>query len=202
MFTNPESHSFRNPITPNVAEALIENRRTFLRFLTRRLGNRDVAEEVLQQFSLRALSKASDINKRESILQWLYRVLSSTLADYYRAEMARQRREIEYAHFQPTYSNEVTFDPEAVCTCFYQLLPTLRPEYAEVLQRIDLQGEARAKVAEDLGITLNLVRVRLHRARQALKHALLTSCKGCSHEQAFMNCECADDWEMPPSKFI
>lgn len=176
---------------------LIENRRAFLRFLTRRVGSGDIAEEVLQQFYLRAISKASDIKKRESVLQWFFRVLSSTLADFYRGETARRQGEGEYAHLQPESLNEFNTDTELVCMCFYQLLPMLKPEYAEALQRIDLRGESRAKVAEDLSITLNLVRVRLHRARQALKHALLASCKGCCPEHGFMNCECAHWGRMP-----
>lgn len=69
--------------------------------------------------------------------------------------------------------------------CFYQLIPTLKPEYAVVLQRI----ESRAIVATDLGSTLNVIRVRLHRARRALKQILLTSCKDCCPEHGFMNCE-------------
>lgn len=190
MSPNPESHNSRKSLSPDVAELLIKNRRAFLRFLTRHMGSTDMAEEVLQQFSLQAITKASDIKKRESVLQWLYRVLSSTLADYYRAKTARQQGEAEYAYFQPK-SLKDDLDPEAACMCFYQLLPALKPEYSEMLQRIDLSGESRAKVAEDLGITLNLVRVRLHRARQALKHTLLASCKGCCPEHSFMNCECA-----------
>ena len=194
--SNPESHNSGKPISPDVAELLINNRRAFLRFLTRHMGSTDMAEEVLQQFYLRAISKASDIKKRESVLQWLYRVLSSTLADYYRAKTARQRSEAQYAYFQPK-SLKDDVDSEAACMCFYQLLPTLKPEYSEMLQRVDLSGESRAKVAEDLDITLNLVRVRLHRARQALKHALLASCKGCCPEHNFMNCEC-EHWERMP----
>lgn len=196
MSPNPESHNSRKPISHDMAELLLENRRTFLHYLTRRVENRDVAEEVLQQFYLRAIGKASDIKKRESTLQWLYRVLSSTLVDFYRGESARRHGEAEYAHFQPTFSNELDAEPESVCTCFYQLLPMIKPEYAEVLERIDLSGESRSKVAEDLGITLNLLRVRLHRARQALKHALLASCKACCLEHGFMNCECAHEGRM------
>ncbi|MEO7863965.1 MAG: RNA polymerase sigma factor, partial [Nitrospirales bacterium] len=187
----------RNPIRPDVATMLIENRRAFLRFLTRHMGSTDMAEEVLQQFYLRAISKSSDIKKQESVLRWLYRVLSSTLADYYRAKTARQHGEAEYARLQPTFVNECTVDPQAVCTCFYQLIPTLKLEYAVVLQRIDLGGESRAIMAKDMGITLNVVRVRLHRARRALKQALLASCKDCCPEHGFLNCECAPWGEMP-----
>ena len=197
MSSHLESHGFRNSMSLDIAPVLIENRRAFLRFLTRHMGSTDMAEEVLQQFYLRAISKSSDIKKQKSVLQWLYRVLSSTLADYYRAKTARQHGEAEYAGLQPTCVNECTIDPQAVCTCFYQLIPTLKPEYAVVLRRIDLGGESRAIVAKDLGITLNVVRVRLHRARRALKQALLASCKDCCPEHGFLNCECAPWGGMP-----
>lgn len=180
-----------------LSHVLIENRRGFLRSLTRHMGSTDMAEEVMQQFYLRAISKSSDIKKQESVLPWLYRVLSSTLADYYRAKTARQHGEAEYARLQPTFVNECTVDPQAGCACFYQLIPILKPEYAVVLQRIYLRGESRSIVAEDLGITLNLLRVRLHRARQALKHALLASCKDYCPEHGFTNCECAHWGRMP-----
>ncbi len=185
-----EPYNFSNVIHTDVANMLSENRRAFIRFLSRHLESTDLAEEVLQEFCLRAISKSSDIKQRESILQWLYRVLRSTLVDYWRAKAARQEAEREYSRLQPmVIVNKFSEDPEAVCTCFYQLIPALKPEYAEVLQRIDLNGESRTKVAGDLGITLTLVRVRLHRARQALRHLLLASCKGCGH--GFMNCDCA-----------
>jgi RNA polymerase sigma-70 factor (ECF subfamily) len=58
------------------------------------------------------------------------------------------------------------------------------------LRRIDLHGESHTKVANDLGISINLLRVRLHRARQALKQALLRSCCKTCHDHGFMNCEC------------
>ncbi|MEK6715561.1 MAG: sigma-70 family RNA polymerase sigma factor, partial [Candidatus Omnitrophota bacterium] len=195
--SHPESHDFRNPLSLEIGPILVENRRAFLRFLTHRSETTDMAEEVLHEFYLRALSKSSDIKKRDSVQQWLYRVLRSTLADYYRAKMASQHGKAEYARLQPTFVNEFTLDPEAVCECFYRLIPTLRPEYAVVLKRIDLRGESRAIVAEDLGITLTLLRVRLHRARQALKHALLASCKDCCPEHGFLNCECAHEARMP-----
>lgn len=195
MFSHLESHGVRDSMSLDIAPVLIEHQRAFLRFLTRHMGSTDMAEEVLQQFYLRALSKSSDIKKQASVLPWLYRVLGSTLADYYRAQTARQYGEVEYAHLQPTCANECTIAPQAVCTCFYHLIPTLKPEYAVVLQRIDLGGESRAIVAKDLGITRNVVRVRLHRARRALKKILLASCKDCCHEHGFMNCECAHGGE-------
>lgn len=182
------SHDSEHPPSADVATTLIEERQTFLHYLMRRVGDRDIAEEVLQQFSLRAITRASDVAQRESVLPWLYRVLSSTLADFYRTERSRLRGESEYARLQPEIVPHIPTEAQAPCSCVHQVLPILTPAYAELLQRIDLGDDSRAQVAKDLGITSNSLRVRLHRARQALQKSLLASCKGC--EPGFTNCEC------------
>ena len=60
-----------------------------------------------------------------------------------------------------------------VCNCLYKLLPTLNPDYAEVIWRADILGEPC------VGITLNNVTVRIHRGRQALKKRLEEMCLTC-----------------------
>jgi RNA polymerase sigma factor (sigma-70 family) len=192
MRQQPTSNGARRRIDPAVETALTENRRDFLCFLTRRLGTADLAEEVLQQFYLRAISKAFHLQKRESILAWLYRLLSTVLADFARREAARRRQETVYARHQVLTREEPELE-STVCTCLYKLLPMLKPEYADILRRVDLLGEPRHTVAAALGLTVNNVTVRLHRARQAIKHALLLSCTTCP-EHGFLRCAC-DLWQ-------
>jgi len=170
--------------------ALIQNRQAFLQFLNRRARSMEIAEEILQQFCLRALSKGGDLKKPESVVAWLYRVLNSTLADFYRCQARNRQGEAEYARLQSLHSQAFDVDLATVCTCVSQLIPTLKLEYSDILQRIDLNGKSRTTVAGELGITPNLVRVRLHRARQALKRVLLMSCCQSCHDSGFMNCEC------------
>lgn len=100
----------------------------------------------------------------------------------------RQHREAAYAQ-HVTFTREAIELHAAVCTCLYTLLPTLHPAYADLLWRVDLLGEPRRQVATDLGLTVNNVTVRLYRARQALKQALLLSCQTCP-EHGFVQCEC------------
>ena len=88
---------------------------------------------------------------------------------------------------------------EAICNCLYKLLPTLRPEYAEVLWRVDLQEQPRDAVAEDLGISLNNLTVRLHRGRQALKTRLEQMCLACP-VHGFLDCDC-DEAEKARARF-
>lgn len=182
-----------------VEAALVENHRDFLRFLVRRVGDRDTAEDVLQQFYLRAVGKGSELQKSESVVAWLYRVLRTTLVDHYRRETTRRRQESDYAQME-ILSNEGR-DAElegAICTCFEKLLPTLKTDYAEILQRVDLRGAPPREVARDLGLAPNNVRVRLHRARQAMKHSLLVSCGVCA-EHGCLDCDCGQP-ERPGSR--
>ncbi|MDQ2764683.1 MAG: RNA polymerase subunit sigma-70, partial [Pseudomonadota bacterium] len=77
----------------------------------------------------------------------------------------------------------------AVCNCLYKLLPTLKPDYAEVVWRADLLGEPRDRIAATLGITLNNVTIRIHRGRRALKKRLEEMCLTCP-VHGFLDCRC------------
>ncbi len=77
----------------------------------------------------------------------------------------------------------------AVCACLHQLIATLKPGYAEMIRRIDLNEESRAAVAADLGLSLANLAVRLHRARHALKLRLVEMCLTCP-EHGFIDCGC------------
>ena len=59
MILQPTPNGAMQQLDAAVEAALIENRRHFLRFLTRRLGTVDAAEEVLQQFYLRAVRRST-----------------------------------------------------------------------------------------------------------------------------------------------
>ncbi len=164
------------PVRPVIETALTENHQAFLRFLTRRLGNRSTAEDVLQNFFLRAVRKADEVRDSDSVIAWLYSVLRSVLMDHYRSETARKRREEAYVQEQLLFgdeSEEMALE-DSLCKCFHKLISELRPDYSEILQRIDLAGESREAVSTDLGISPTNARVRLHRARQALRKELET----------------------------
>ena len=58
-------------------------------------------------------------------------------------------------------------------------LPTLKPEFADLLRRADLLGQSHAAIARDLGLSVGNVAVRLHRARKALRETLLSHAEMC-----------------------
>ena len=180
-----------------VRRALVEGHRQILGFLRRRLGSGEEAEEVLQMFMLRAVERSADLRDVRSVRGWLSRILATTIVDYQRRASKRRKRE---EIVDPFDLEELSIEPddeleEAICNCLYKLLPTLKPEYAEVIWRIDLLEEPRDRVAASLGVSLNNITVRLHRGRQALKKRLEEMCMTCP-VHGFLDCRCdeAERW--------
>jgi RNA polymerase sigma-70 factor (ECF subfamily) len=183
---NPEKSSGLDALLPPdemVSLRLIESRQDFLRFFRRRLRQPEDAEDALQDFCIKAIRSASNLDKPEKVDAWLGRILRSTLTDYYRRRAAWARTELAYRR-EPQIE---TFDPErdrsgGTCSCVHRAIPTLKPEYAELLSRADLNEEPRERIAEELGLTVNNVGVRLHRARHALKGKLKEICGSCESD--------------------
>ncbi len=171
--------------------AITESRRDILAYLVRRLGSPEAAADVLQAFALRALQRSSDLCDVQRVRGWLSRVLATTIADYQRTAMRTMWREIAMDEVdQNSGAFAVTQDDDAaVCNCLHKILPTLKPEYAEIVWRADLLGEPRDRIAATLGMTANNVTVRLHRGRQALRKRLEETCLTCP-EHGFLDCRC------------
>jgi RNA polymerase sigma-70 factor (ECF subfamily) len=58
------------------------------------------------------------------------------------------------------------------------LAGTLKPEYAEAIQAIDVQGLAVKTFAEEHGLSANNAGVRVFRAREALRKRVMESWAG------------------------
>tara|TARA_R110000787_G_scaffold183079_1_gene295144 strand:+ start:212 stop:826 length:615 start_codon:yes stop_codon:yes gene_type:complete len=170
---------------------MVEINQDFLRYLTRRLGNEDEAADVLHDFYVKVLTRIGDVRETEKLRAWMRRVLETSLIDYYRAQGRKRQAESEHHYLE---SVRLTGDGEdeldlIVCMCLYKLLPTLKPDYADVLWRTDLIGESRETIADALGISESNLRVRLHRARQALQRRLEETCRTCPIH-GYLDCDC------------
>ena len=83
-------------------------------------------------------------------------------------------------------------DEQVLCACFRELIPALKPDYALLIERLDLANGDSAQVAAELELTPNNLKVRHHRARQALRRRLEESCRLCA-KHGCLDCTCASD---------
>ena len=170
-----------------VVERLVANHREFLRFLEARVRDRATAEDILQAAFVRSIERAETIRDAESVTAWFYRLLRNAVIDHYR-KTGRQPRSVEPEEAEADLAYEAELKG-IVCACVDRLIPTLKPEYADMIRRVDLQEEPIGQVADALGITANNATVRLHRARQGLKKQLERSCGTCA-THGCLDCRC------------
>lgn len=178
------------PLDESGIRRLLDNHDRFRAFLARRLPSRAVADEILQQSLLKALEKRDTVTDEESLVPWFFRLLRNALVDYYRSHGAELRKHESF--FRELEARQTPAADELrgeICACLERLLPTLRPAYGDLIRRVDLEGQAPEQAAAQLGLTLNNLWVRLHRARKALRTSLERSCGSCT-EHACLDCSC------------
>ena len=170
------------------AEAkLIECRNKFLGFLRKRLRNPQDAEDVFQDFCLKVLRNHASIKNGERLDAWLGITLRHTLTDHYRRQATRKVWADAYANEAKITEPETEGVDDTVCSCISVALKELEPAQIELLTRLDLQEEPRIAIAADLAVSQNTLRVRVHRARVALKKRMTEICPLCGGGR-FMQC--------------
>ena len=79
-----------------------------------------------------------------------------------------------------------------VCKCVADIATTLKPEYAEALHRIEVEGVSVKDYAGQLGISTSNAGVRVFRAREALRKQVVRSCGTCA-DHGCLDCTCAKE---------
>jgi RNA polymerase sigma factor (sigma-70 family) len=175
----------------NVLEALAENRRVFRRFLERRVGSPAAAEDILQDAFARAVGTVDGLRDDESAVAWFYRILRNAVVDHYRRQDTSRRALEAFAREldEVVPASEVH---DQVCACIGRLAGTLKPEYADALREVEVEGRSLKDYAAGHGITANNAAVRVHRARQALRKQVAASCGVCA-THGCRDCRCQQE---------
>lgn len=176
-------------LDPEVTRALVDNHREFLRFLERRVGRRDVAEDILQDAFARGLDKLQTLRDGEAVVAWFYRTLRNATVDYYRRAKVADRALTQFAEEIASTEEPPESVHAEVCRCVTRLADTLKPEYADALRSVEVEGMSVKGFAEERGISTNNAAVRVFRARAALRRQLAVSCGTCA-EHGCVSCTC------------
>jgi len=164
--------------------ALVDNLQAFHAFVRKRVGDPDLAADVVQQALLKALEHDEQLRAEERLLAWFWRILRNTITDLHR------RRRTAAKHGEPLTVDELpAAERDRACACLAAAIDTLPKDAASLLRDVDLGGAASDDAAKSRGITINNLNVRRHRARQALKDAMFATCRLCA-EHGCVDCDC------------
>ena len=178
--------------------ALLDNHRAFLRYLERRVGDRALAEDILQDAFAKVVARPEQAPPDEAIVPWFYRTLRNAAVDQFRRRGAADRAYEAFVREVDTHEVPTTDMAAEICACVSRLAATLKPEYAEVLQAVEVAGTPVRVFAEQHGLSPGNVAVRVFRAREALKKRVTESCGTCA-EHGCVNCTCSGARRAPVS---
>lgn len=172
-----------------VVDRLVGNYRAFLAFVEKRVGDRALAEDILQDAFVRGLDRLDQIRDDESVVAWFYRALRNAVVDHFRRGASASRGLDAFVR-----QLQETDDPgpelrDVACRCVVELAAGLDPRYAEAIRRIDIEGQPVKDYAVEAGITANNAGVRVFRARAALRRQVARACGTCA-DHGCLDCTC------------
>jgi len=166
----------------------VANHRAFLAYVERRVGDRAIAEEIVQDAFVRSLDRGE--GARDSLVGWFYRVLHNAVVDHLRRRAMVNRRLEQFAAELAAAPPEPAAEAAAVvCGCVSQLATALKPEYADALRSIEVEGTAVKDYAAARGISASNAGVRIFRAREALRREVARACGTCA-THGCQDCSC------------
>ena len=151
------------------------------RFGLRMCGNVEDADDVAQQSLISMARSVRDFRGDSSVSSWLYTIARRfCIKKRRRSKFAPTREESLDAAatdmarqlVDPRPNPEQTATNQELATALTHAIDALEPSQREVLVLRDVEGLSAAEVATILGMSVDAVKSRLHRARVAMRAAL------------------------------
>jgi RNA polymerase sigma-70 factor (ECF subfamily) len=180
-----------NDAPNSLALTLASRRSDFVAFVRSRVHDVATAEDLVDETFARALSHVDELRDDEAIVGWFYRALRNAIVDLHRRRGTADRALEQWAAETESIVEATERATPRVCRCVMKVAASLKPEYTEALERIEVDGEAVRAFAEARSISSSNAAVRVFRAREALRRGVIATCGSCA-EGGCVDCTCED----------
>ena len=162
-----------NDQTMELSEAYRALRQTLLGFLRKKVSDPAVAEDLLHEVFLKALTALERGNAPSNMTGWLYTIARNGVVDYYRSKRPTEALPEELATVEA--DDDLAEQRLALCLKpFTEELPSL---YRETLLATDFEGRTLQDLATQWDVSVSAVKSRASRGRKLLKQRVLECCK-------------------------
>ena len=182
-----------------------EFRPKVLRYLKGLVGP-DEAEDICQNVFLKVHAGLKDFRGEASLSTWIYRIATNAALDWLRSRSFRQTAQVTSYSATPddvrctsavTDLAGDTLEPSAESSfirnesneCIATFVDALPESYRTVLALHDLDGFKNREIAKILGLSVDAVKIRLHRARRELKKRFEAGCDFYRTEDNELACD-------------
>ena len=153
-----------------------------LRYLTRLVGDAH-AEDVTQSAMLKIAEGLPGFDGRSNISTWIYRIATNAAIDKLRGKTLQTVSDAELDADEgpvPPQAQVASAEAHAIrqemSGCIAEYVAALPRNYRAVMVLSEIEGFKNEQIAEILGVSLDTVKIRLHRGRQKLRKALEAGC--------------------------
>jgi RNA polymerase sigma-70 factor (ECF subfamily) len=168
------------------------------RYLARLVGESD-AEDLAQDVFEKAQRALDTFRGDSRVLTWLYRMATNAAIDRLRSaahraalERVGEETEPEETALSPDAPHERSVDAEVdrarMRACILGVVEQLPTSQRAAILLGELRGLSDRELADALGVSVGAAKIRLHRARRALKAALERACSFDRDEQNEFAC--------------
>lgn len=168
------------------------------RYVSRLVGDATIADDLTQETFLRVHQHLGKLKDAAAVEAWLYRIATNVCYDHFRR---REHREPALPLLSPDEDGEGAggeedalrpdqlLEQREMSDCVLRFLVELPSTHRQVLLLHDLQGYPDPEIAKMLGLSLQNVKIRLHRARVRLRAALGEGCRFSCDDRGVFICE-------------
>jgi RNA polymerase sigma-70 factor (ECF subfamily) len=179
-----------------------------LRYLLRMLGENE-AEDLTQEVFVKVDKALKEFRGEAQLSTWVYRIATNAALDRQHSSSFKQQAR-ECIPDDPSCQNETEPEDKNVWTgeqkqdvdqqlihkemnsCIREYIDQLPDDYGAVMLLREVEGFKNSEIAEILEVSLDTVKIRLHRARAKLKESLGRKCNFYLDERSELGCDRKD----------
>jgi RNA polymerase sigma-70 factor (ECF subfamily) len=143
-----------------------------LRFATRMLGSRDVAADAVAESLVRAYRHLASCRDPSRLRTWLYRIVANRCKSYLARRPSGDVPLEDAPPVADATDNEAALERKEQMALVTRALEGLSPEKREAFLLKHVEGLSYQEMAAATGERIPTLKMRVHRAREALLQAL------------------------------
>jgi RNA polymerase sigma-70 factor (ECF subfamily) len=171
-----------------------------LRYVSQMVGSQE-AEDITQEVFIKVSRSLSGFKGESRLSTWVYRIATNSALDRLRspsrkdADKMLEPEDLEMIEDGDLWTEHQKAKPDEelvrkeMNACIREFIKKLPPDYKTVMILGELEGMKNKEIADILQVSLDTVKIRLHRARARLKKELEEGCSFYYDERSELACD-------------
>lgn len=150
------------------------------------------ADDLTQETFIRVQKNLSSLKDTSKIASWLFRIAHNLCLDHFREIKRNALTGCELSEAKDIFKEAIVqkrLEQSEMSSCVQEVIRTLPESYRSVIMLFDLAELSHSEIAETLNITIENVKVRLHRGHRQLRALLERKCTFELDERNVLVCE-------------